>query len=86
MTGVETWTTRHGDTVEVYRAADGFRYRVQARGNNEIGDVGGEAYARAEDAISAAERHHPVVNDLTPELEAELEAAELLIEHTSDEP
>lgn len=80
MTGVQTWTTRHGDTVEVYRAADGWRYRVQARGNNQIGDVGGEAYARVEDATEAAQRHHPIINDLTEE-----ELLDESIEHVTDD-
>jgi hypothetical protein len=80
VTGVKTWTTRHGDTVEVYRARDGWRYRVQARGNNEIGDVGGEAYARDEDAVEAAQRHHPIVNDLTDQ-----ELIEQSIEHVTDD-
>lgn len=89
MTGLETWRTRHGDTVEIYRAGDGFRYRVKAA-NGRIGDVGGEAYTRADDAAEAALRHHPVVNDLTPEDEEALEAAiaevtESLIEHTTDD-
>lgn len=59
----ETWKTAHGDTVEVYEAGDGFRYRVQAR-NGEIGDVGGEAYVDVQYAAVAAARHHPDFADL----------------------
>lgn len=60
-----TWTTHHGDEVEVWRAGrlkhdeDVWRWRVRA-GNGEI--VGsGEAHPDIDDAIAAAERHHPRV-------------------------
>lgn len=83
MTGLQTWTTRHGDTVEVFRAGDGFRYRVQAR-NGEIVEQGSEGYARVEDAAEAASRHHPVINDLSPDDDGE-DLAEQLVEHLADE-
>jgi uncharacterized protein YegP (UPF0339 family) len=55
-----TWTTTHGDEVEVYEAGDGYRYRVVDPGNHEIVDQSSEAYTRWENAQEAAERHHPV--------------------------
>lgn len=71
-----TWTTTHGDVVEVYerwwneldavastsKRVSAFRYRVTAR-NGEIVEQGSEAYTRAADAADAAERHHPIVVD-----------------------
>lgn len=55
------WETTHGDTVEVYAAGDGLRWRVQA-GNGEILEVSSEGYVTARYAIEAAERHHPTVH------------------------
>jgi len=61
MSHYQSWTTDHGDTVEVYLDGDGdYRWRVRAAGNNEI--VGsGEGHPNPEDAVAAAERHHPPV-------------------------
>jgi uncharacterized protein YegP (UPF0339 family) len=56
-----SWCTSHGDVVDVFRGADGlFHWHVQAKGNNEIVG-GGEGHPRRQDAITAAERHHPPV-------------------------
>jgi predicted secreted protein len=66
VSGIRTWRTRHGDLVEVYRAGDGFRYRVTAR-NGEKVEQGSEPYTRVDDAAEAAARHHPVINDETEE-------------------
>lgn len=71
---LETWRTRHGDVVEIYRARDGFRYRVKAR-NGENVEQGSEPYTRQADAVEAATRHHPVIDDLTPEAAVHLERA-----------
>lgn len=54
------WSTTHGDTVEVYEADDGPRYRVKAR-NGETVEQSSEAYASFAAAVEAAERHHPVL-------------------------
>jgi hypothetical protein len=55
------WTTSHGDLVEVFRGDDDQWYwHVRARGNNE-GVGGGEGHPRRQDAVTAAERHHPPV-------------------------
>jgi uncharacterized protein YegP (UPF0339 family) len=54
-----TWTTTHGDEVEVYESGDGHRYRVRAA-NGEIVEQSSEAYTRWEAARDAAQRHHPV--------------------------
>jgi hypothetical protein len=81
-----TWTTTHGDTVEVYgrwwneldivagtsKRVERFRYRVQAR-NGEIVEQGSEAYTTAAAAIEAAQRHHPRLDPLTAEEVAALE-------------
>ena len=56
-----TWPTTHGDTVEVYEADDGVRYRVQAR-NGEVVEQSSEAYTTFAAATDAAERHHPLVS------------------------
>ena len=66
-----TWTTSHGDTVEVYQSDDpcrssgclatdhaSWRYRVRAR-NQKIVEQGSEGYTRKTAAIQAAKRHHP---------------------------
>lgn len=65
MSGHEvTWTTSHGDEVEVWRAGrvraddtDVWRWRVRAANGEIVGS--GEGHPRVEDAIAAAERHHP---------------------------
>jgi uncharacterized protein YegP (UPF0339 family) len=54
-----TWTTTHGDEVEVYEAADGHRYRVRAA-NGEIVEQSSEPYTRWDAARDAAQRHYPV--------------------------
>jgi len=70
-----TWTTTHGDTVEVYltKFEDGtlarllgpsWRYRVRAA-NNKIVEWG-ESYTRRRAAVAAAERHHPRVGEPLP--------------------
>lgn len=82
MSGLQTWRTRHGDTVEVYRAEDGYRYRVKAR-NGEIVEQGSEPYTTVYAAAEAAARHHPVIDDLTTD--EDVAAAEDLIEHTTDD-
>lgn len=57
---LDIWDTDHGDVVEVYRADDGWRWRVRAAGNHEI--VGsGEAHPARSAARQAALRHHPRV-------------------------
>jgi hypothetical protein len=63
----ETWTTNHGDSVEVYStvvesnvgAHLEWRYRVRAA-NGEIVESG-ESYTRRSAVYEAAERHHPRV-------------------------
>lgn len=62
-----TWTTTHGDTVEVYlsdqpegHTDDAWRYRVRAA-NNKVVEQGSESYTRRRTAVTAAERHHPRV-------------------------
>ena len=64
-----TWTTTHGDTVEVWRSlqihADGLDVRnvevwywhVIARNGRIVGQ--GEGHSRKHAAVKAAERHHP---------------------------
>lgn len=59
MTAHEVWSTTHGDTVEVYLAGDGWRWRVRARNGEVVGS--GEAHPAREDAVTAAGRHHPPV-------------------------
>lgn len=58
--GDESWETTREDVVEVYRADDGWRWRVIAP-NREITEQG-ESYRRRIDAVDAAERHHPRVD------------------------
>ena len=74
MNELMQWTTRLGDTVEVYesgweRKVTGqafvdeplqWRYRVRAR-NQQIVEQGSEGYTRRHRAVKAAERHHPRV-------------------------
>ena len=70
---VDSWRTTSGDKVEVYRGSVGcsnprcdlahyagdYRWRVRA-GNGEI--VGqGEGHPRKANAVEAAKRHHPAV-------------------------
>ena len=71
----ETWKTAHGDTVEIYLAADGFRYRIQAA-NGRVGDIGGEAYTEPRGAVEAAARHHPDFADLDGVIEHLVDDAE----------
>lgn len=57
---IATWITNRGDVVRVRAARDGYRWTVRAAANGEV--VGsGEAHPHFEDAIAAAERHHPQV-------------------------
>ena len=62
--GTTTWTTTHGDEVRVFerlrlRKAKRWYWHVTAA-NAEIVEHG-EGYSRRIDAIAAAERHHPRV-------------------------
>jgi len=64
-----TWTTTHGDTVEVYvsgqpegHTRDAYRFRVRAA-NGEIVATGSEGYTRKAIAVEAALRHHPRLAD-----------------------
>ena len=65
-----TWTTQHGDVVEVYRLSRlghydcpescpdvTFRWRVRAANNRIV--ESGEGHTRRAAAVKAAERHHP---------------------------
>lgn len=59
---IATWITNRGDVVRVRAARDGYRWQVRAAANGEV--VGsGEAHPHFEDAVAAAERHHPQVDD-----------------------
>lgn len=57
---------RRPDKVQVYRAADGWRWRRIAP-NGELVEDSGESYTRRYDAKRAAIRNHPT---LTVEVEA----------------
>ena len=50
------------DTLEVYEAKDGWRWRRQA-GNGEVISESGEAYTREYDAKDAAVRANPDPRD-----------------------
>lgn len=56
-----SWITDHGDRVEVFPDGGGqYRWRVRSAGNHEIVG-GGEGHPDPQDAVAAAERHHPPV-------------------------
>lgn len=56
---VESWVTLHGDVVEVFTTGSEYRWHVQARNGEIVGQ--GEGHPQLSDAVSAAERHHPPV-------------------------
>lgn len=52
-----SWVTAHQDTVWIYETPSGFRWRVRSANGEVVGH--GESHPRIEDAVAAAERHHP---------------------------
>ena len=50
-------STYDSQYAEIYRSADGWRFRIKG-GNNEI-IVAGESYGSKQNAIAGAERVHP---------------------------
>lgn len=56
---IATWITNRGDVVRVRAARDGYRWTVRAANGEVVGS--GEAHPDFEDAVAAAERHHPHV-------------------------
>lgn len=57
-----TWRTSMGDTVTVFRTVDGqFAWHVQAANGEVVGQ--GESHPHRADAIAAAERHHPRIEE-----------------------
>jgi len=57
---VERWWTTGGDRVEVWQDIEGqYRWTVRAANGEVVGS--GEAHPRRENAVRAAERHHPRV-------------------------
>lgn len=61
MSVVKKWLTGHEDTVEVWYAPTlgEYRWRVRARNGEIVGQ--GEGHPDVDDAVAAAERHHPPV-------------------------
>ncbi len=53
-----SYRTENGDEVEVYPAADGWRWRRTARNGRNVGN-GSEGYARKDGALRAARRSNP---------------------------
>jgi uncharacterized protein YegP (UPF0339 family) len=54
----ERYETASGDTVEVYEAPDGWRWRRRSANNRIVAD-GSEAYSRKDSAMRAARRSNP---------------------------